>query len=299
PHKRRGKEASTAAFMMQAAYEYDGAWHYASQFTGKERDAETGLDYFGARYYSASIGRFMTPDWTSAASAVPYARFNNPQTLNLYSYARTNPITFLDLDGHIDGPSADVVEDPDHAKRQVDGPKDVKCAQGESCSAQNPTLTISTTPGATNNSGLSFPAGGSDIGSVTAEGRGWFYNVLLTGTLPEGTDASNYGIVQTFKDKTTGVTDDGKTFKANSSGKETVAPNGSWSTTRGNILNAVDSPGPHNTVGGKFVDSVTTNIQFKSWIVDATGKQVSPAVNWSVNIVVVGGQLKTATAGVE
>ena len=165
--------------------------------------------------------------------------------------------------------------------------------------AQNPSLTVSTTPGATNDSGLSFPAGGTDIGPVTAEGRGWSYNVLLTGTLPEGTDASKYGIVQTYKDKTSGVTDDGKSFKANSSGKETVAPNGSWSTTKGNVIYAADSPGPHNTVGGKLVGSVTTNIQFKSWVVDAKGKRVSPAVNWSVKIVVVGGQLKAGTAGVE
>ena len=34
----------------------------ASAFTGKERDAETGLDYFGARYMSAAQGRFTSPD---------------------------------------------------------------------------------------------------------------------------------------------------------------------------------------------------------------------------------------------
>ena len=31
-------------------------------FTGKERDTESGLDYFGARYYTSSMGRFMSPD---------------------------------------------------------------------------------------------------------------------------------------------------------------------------------------------------------------------------------------------
>ena len=34
----------------------------AHQFTGKERDAETGLDFFGARYYSGAQGRFSSPD---------------------------------------------------------------------------------------------------------------------------------------------------------------------------------------------------------------------------------------------
>jgi hypothetical protein len=33
------------------------------KFTGKERDAESGLDYFGARYMSSAQGRFTTPDW--------------------------------------------------------------------------------------------------------------------------------------------------------------------------------------------------------------------------------------------
>jgi len=33
------------------------------RFTGKQRDAESGLDYFGARYYGSSLGRFVTPDW--------------------------------------------------------------------------------------------------------------------------------------------------------------------------------------------------------------------------------------------
>jgi RHS repeat-associated protein len=36
-------------------------------FTGKEHDAESGLDYFGARYYQSQTGRWLLPDW----SAVP------------------------------------------------------------------------------------------------------------------------------------------------------------------------------------------------------------------------------------
>jgi RHS repeat-associated protein len=55
------------------------------KITGKERDTESGNDYFGARYYGSSKGRYMTPDWAAKATAVPYASFGNPQTLNLYS----------------------------------------------------------------------------------------------------------------------------------------------------------------------------------------------------------------------
>ena len=36
-----------------------------SNSTGKERDTESGNDYFGARYYASSMGRFMSPDWSA------------------------------------------------------------------------------------------------------------------------------------------------------------------------------------------------------------------------------------------
>jgi RHS repeat-associated protein len=69
-------------------------------FTGKERDAESGNDYFGARYYSSSMGRFMSPDWSAKYEPVPYAKLDNPQTLNLYAYMRNNPLGGVDKDGH-------------------------------------------------------------------------------------------------------------------------------------------------------------------------------------------------------
>ncbi|MFL6436911.1 MAG: RHS repeat-associated core domain-containing protein [Terriglobales bacterium] len=70
------------------------------KFTGKERDSESGLDEFGARYYGSSLGRFMTPDWAAKPVTVPYAHFGNPQSLNLYSYVQNNPTTVGDPDGH-------------------------------------------------------------------------------------------------------------------------------------------------------------------------------------------------------
>ena len=72
----------------------------ASHFTGKERDAESGLDYFGARYYASNMGRFMSPDWSAKTSPVPYARLTDPQTLNLYSFVTNTPLTNIDRDGH-------------------------------------------------------------------------------------------------------------------------------------------------------------------------------------------------------
>jgi len=69
-------------------------------FTGKERDAESGNDYFGARYYASSMGRFMSPDWADKPEAVPYSDLMNPQSLNLYSYVNNNPLSKADKDGH-------------------------------------------------------------------------------------------------------------------------------------------------------------------------------------------------------
>src|ERR1039458_3841397 len=43
---------------------------------GKERDTESGNDYFGARYYSSTVGRFMSPDWGAQEEPVPYAKLD-------------------------------------------------------------------------------------------------------------------------------------------------------------------------------------------------------------------------------
>ena len=69
-------------------------------FTGKERDTESGLDYFGARYYASSMGRFLNPDWSAKVESVPYAKLDNPQSLNLYAYMKNNPLGSVDPDGH-------------------------------------------------------------------------------------------------------------------------------------------------------------------------------------------------------
>jgi RHS repeat-associated protein len=69
-------------------------------FTGKERDTESGNDYFGARYYASSMGRFMSPDWSAKTDPVPYAKLDDPQSLNLYAYVMNNPLNRVDPDGH-------------------------------------------------------------------------------------------------------------------------------------------------------------------------------------------------------
>jgi RHS repeat-associated protein len=83
------------------------------KFTQKERDSESGLDYFLARYYSSAQGRFTSPDeftngpddlyyFADDASANPlfYANLGNPQSLNKYQYGYNNPLRYVDPDGH-------------------------------------------------------------------------------------------------------------------------------------------------------------------------------------------------------
>jgi RHS repeat-associated protein len=64
-------------------------------FTGKERDTESGLDNFEAQYYGSSRGRFMSPDEPFIGSDPA-----DPQSWNLYSYVRNNPLIRVDPDGH-------------------------------------------------------------------------------------------------------------------------------------------------------------------------------------------------------
>jgi RHS repeat-associated protein len=63
------------------------------KFTGKERDTESGNDYFGARYYGSSMGRMLSPD--SGVDQHP----ENPQSWNLYSYGLNNPLMYTDPTG--------------------------------------------------------------------------------------------------------------------------------------------------------------------------------------------------------
>jgi RHS repeat-associated protein len=64
------------------------------KFNGKERDAESGLDNFGERYYTSSLGRFMRPDDPLADQHT-----DDPQSWNLYAYARNNPLRNIDPTG--------------------------------------------------------------------------------------------------------------------------------------------------------------------------------------------------------
>jgi RHS repeat-associated protein len=67
---------------------------FQHKFTAKERDDESRLDFFGARYYGSSLGRFTSAD-------APFAdqKAQAPQSWNLYAYVTNNPLAFVDSNG--------------------------------------------------------------------------------------------------------------------------------------------------------------------------------------------------------
>jgi RHS repeat-associated protein len=89
----------TTMMLLTVCLFSDAIGHWSIS-TGKIRDTETGNYYFGARYMSTIDGRFMSPDWSAKVEPVPYAKLDNPQSLNLYSYVWNNPLSRIDLDGH-------------------------------------------------------------------------------------------------------------------------------------------------------------------------------------------------------
>jgi RHS repeat-associated protein len=78
------------------------------KFTGKERDQESSLDYFGARYFSSPQARFTNADPKTIPSA-----FGNPQAWNKYAYSLNNPLRYTDPDGRSPQEGAGSIQDRD------------------------------------------------------------------------------------------------------------------------------------------------------------------------------------------
>lgn len=90
-----GEEITSTLGSRPQIFGYDKGDAFRQRFTGKERDAESRLDFFEARYHSGAQGRFTSAD--PIADLVAYAR--DPQQWNRYGYVRNNPLVLVDPDG--------------------------------------------------------------------------------------------------------------------------------------------------------------------------------------------------------
>ncbi len=88
-----GEELTTSN--RTSALGYGATDNVMHKYTGKERDAETGLDFFGERYFSSAQGRFTSPD----AMLAKKEWLADPQRWNKYAYVRNNPLRFVDPNG--------------------------------------------------------------------------------------------------------------------------------------------------------------------------------------------------------
>jgi RHS repeat-associated protein len=92
-----GEELGSSTGVRTFGMGYSQSDGLKQKFTGKERDAESGMDYFLARYYSSAQGRFTSLD----PVALTVGRLTDPQQINLYAYTRNNPLAFIDPTGEI------------------------------------------------------------------------------------------------------------------------------------------------------------------------------------------------------
>lgn len=90
-----GEELTTSITSQRASTVNYGDDSIRKQFTGYERDGESGLDYTGARYYSKVLGRFLSVD----PIVINLSRRIDPQRINGYGYVRNNPLKYVDPDG--------------------------------------------------------------------------------------------------------------------------------------------------------------------------------------------------------
>ena len=89
-----GEEVPGGSFGRSSKFGPNDGGYFPLKFTGQLRDGETGLDYFGARYYGSALGRFTSPD-----DPLVDQHASDPQNWNLYAYVRNNPLKNTDPNG--------------------------------------------------------------------------------------------------------------------------------------------------------------------------------------------------------
>jgi RHS repeat-associated protein len=213
---------------------------YRQQFTDKERDTESGMDYFLARYYSSPMGRFLSVDPENAG-----AEPSDPQAWNAYAYTRSNPLKYVD-------PTGEYFVVARRGRKQVQrfistmlrtpqgratinaiatSPKPVSFSRGRLPSVKNPS------------GSLSIDAGAAKL--ITGNTPGAIGGVDVTldksniKTIANATGQSEFTTgLNAFAHETQHVTD------------MLSAPNSVAATIAGAAGDASTSPGANNTTGG-------------------------------------------------
>jgi RHS repeat-associated protein len=124
PHQGSAWSNSGTALGIEPALRLEGI---RSRSTGKERDSESGLDNFEARYNSSNLGRFMSADQLG-----PGQHPGNPQSWNLYSYVLNNPLKLVDPSGEFTCDAKTVSDQQcDHFQEALDKAQDAADKLGE------------------------------------------------------------------------------------------------------------------------------------------------------------------------
>lgn len=172
-HLGHDRSKSEIVLGIEAA---DSTTRARSSDTGKERDTESGNDYFGARYYASSMGRFMSPDEPFIGQHV-----DDPQSWNLYSYGLNNPVSNTDDDGHDVSVCTNDANGSQHCTEMTNA--QYQAAQ----QAGNGGLNVPTLDQVgTNGSGNITDANGNTVGTAT---------YISDGPLDPYTNASGYALL--------------------------------------------------------------------------------------------------------
>jgi RHS repeat-associated protein len=236
------------------------------KFTLKERDNETGLDYFGARYYSSTQGRFTSIDPLMASGST-----GSPQSWNRYSYAYNNPLRFTDPSGMLAGD----FYNEDGKRLGTDGLNDGRVyvvtdqAQAKQIQQNKGTTQVSAV-----SSAVELPSAN------------------VRGEMGAAVERSNS---PTQDDKKGGFHEEGGTFGTTASGQEKVvnAVPGAYSDPRVPGGSAtIDTSNPANPSEAGILTSVsgTFHVHPKGEITTTTGPAARPGVT------VIGGTVTTTTA---
>jgi RHS repeat-associated protein len=144
-----GEELAANTGLRTTPQGYSTSDGVRQQFTSKERDNETGLDYFGARYFASTQGRFTTPD-----PLLGSGRIGSPQTWNRYNYVLNNPLKFSDPLGlfeYLPGTSGDDQKRIKKAYDQLVKARDKYKVGSKQYNAINDSLNALGAPGVKNN----------------------------------------------------------------------------------------------------------------------------------------------------